>query len=276
MKIGKTRGCYCSHWAPHDGRGNSLKHVEPVNKRQDNKLENCCIWLVIYLNCTMMHGLRNLKFFPDVSKQPNGILFKGSSAFRPCRWDHLVVSKRWETNTLWRNVKEPKNWCFMLLKPMDHCFEGHSLGTRLYSVKNTLCSQTYGPTNANNLYKSKAIPLQAWTGPEGFRRLRLPEFLESRQMKVVKLSAKRNGCIYPAGDTAGTHFCWRPSLPQGHSAAGGIMPLKYSNDTIGNRTRDLPTCNAVPATNCATAKRHTIYIISQIVHMRQLSHLLWG
>jgi hypothetical protein len=22
-----------------------------VNKRQDNKLENCCIWLVIYLNC---------------------------------------------------------------------------------------------------------------------------------------------------------------------------------------------------------------------------------
>ena len=28
-----------------------------VNKRQDNKLENCCIRLVIYLNCTMMHGL---------------------------------------------------------------------------------------------------------------------------------------------------------------------------------------------------------------------------
>jgi len=27
-----------------------------VNKRQDNELENCCIWLVIYLNCTMMHG----------------------------------------------------------------------------------------------------------------------------------------------------------------------------------------------------------------------------
>jgi hypothetical protein len=33
-----------------------------VNKRQDNKLENCCIWLVIYLNCTIMHGLTNLKF----------------------------------------------------------------------------------------------------------------------------------------------------------------------------------------------------------------------
>ena len=33
-----------------------------VNKRPDNNLENCCICLVIYLNCTMMHGLINLKF----------------------------------------------------------------------------------------------------------------------------------------------------------------------------------------------------------------------
>jgi hypothetical protein len=32
-----------------------------VNKRQDNKLQNCCIMLVIYLNCTTMHGLTNLK-----------------------------------------------------------------------------------------------------------------------------------------------------------------------------------------------------------------------
>jgi hypothetical protein len=32
-----------------------------LNKRQDNKLENYWIWLVIYLNYTMMHGLTNLK-----------------------------------------------------------------------------------------------------------------------------------------------------------------------------------------------------------------------
>jgi hypothetical protein len=32
-----------------------------VHKRQDNKLENRCIWLVIYLNCTMMHEPANLK-----------------------------------------------------------------------------------------------------------------------------------------------------------------------------------------------------------------------
>jgi len=29
-----------------------------INKRQDNELKNCYTWLVIYLNCTMMHGLK--------------------------------------------------------------------------------------------------------------------------------------------------------------------------------------------------------------------------
>jgi len=33
-----------------------------VNKLQDNKLKNCCIRLVIYLNCTMLHGVRSLNF----------------------------------------------------------------------------------------------------------------------------------------------------------------------------------------------------------------------
>jgi len=34
-----------------------------VNKREDNKLKNSCIRLVIYLNCTMMHGPTILKFY---------------------------------------------------------------------------------------------------------------------------------------------------------------------------------------------------------------------
>ena len=31
-------------------------------------------------------------------------------------------------------------------------------------------------TNASNSKKGKAIPLQVWTGPEGSRRLRFPDF----------------------------------------------------------------------------------------------------
>jgi hypothetical protein len=65
-------------------------------------------------------------------------------------------------------------------------------------------------------------------------------------MKVVRLSALRTGHHYPPGNTSGTHFCWRLSRPQGHSATGRIISMKNSNDTIGNRTRDLPACRAVP------------------------------
>jgi hypothetical protein len=41
--------------------------------------------------------------------------------------------------------------------------------------------------------KGKAIPLQAWTGPEGYRRLRLPDFKTLGNGKVVSL---RTGCLY--------------------------------------------------------------------------------
>jgi hypothetical protein len=34
-----------------------------VNKPEDNKLKIYCIKLVICLNCTMMHGLTNFKFY---------------------------------------------------------------------------------------------------------------------------------------------------------------------------------------------------------------------
>jgi len=37
--------------------------------------------------------------------------------------------------------------------------------------------------------------------------------------------------------------------PQGHSAAGKIKLMENSNDTIGNRTRDLRACSTLPQTN---------------------------
>ena len=55
--------------------------------------------------------------------------------------------------------------------------------------------------------KGKAIPLQAWTGSEGSRRLRLPDFKDSQYMKVVRLSVLRTGRLYPPGKIPGTHYC---------------------------------------------------------------------
>ena len=39
---------------------------------------------------------------------------------------------------------------------------------------------------------------------------------------------------------------WRLSQAQGHSVAGWIMSMKYSNDTIGNRTHELQACSTEP------------------------------
>ena len=79
-----------------------------------------------------------------------------------------------------------------------------------------------------------------------FQEVEAPRFQDIRHMKVVRLSALRTGHLYPPGNIPGTHFYQRLSQPQGHSAAGRIMSMKNVNDTIGNRTRDLPTCSAVP------------------------------
>jgi hypothetical protein len=40
-------------------------------------------------------------------------------------------------------------------------------------------------------------------------------------------------------------FLLEAESTQGHSAAGRIMSMNNSNDTIGNRSRDLPVCSAV-------------------------------
>ena len=39
--------------------------------------------------------------------------------------------------------------------------------------------------------KGKVVPLQAWSVPEGSRKLRFPDFV------VVRLSALRTGRLYP-------------------------------------------------------------------------------
>jgi hypothetical protein len=92
--------------------------------------------------------------------------------------------------------------------------------------------------------KGKAVLLQARSGPEGSRKLRFPDFMTTAQFGG-KVSLMHRPPL-PPGNIPGTHFCYRLSRPQGHSATGRIMSLKNSNDTIGNRTPDLPVCSVEP------------------------------
>ena len=57
----------------------------------------------------------------------------------------------------------------------------------LLPVQNHFCSPV----------KGKAVPLRAWSGPEGSRKLRFPDFMTTAHKKVVRLSALRTGRIYP-------------------------------------------------------------------------------
>jgi hypothetical protein len=54
--------------------------------------------------------------------------------------------------------------------------------------------------------KGKAVPLQTWSGPEGSRKLRFPDYMTTVQDgdKVVILTHRPP---LPPGNTPGTHFC---------------------------------------------------------------------
>ena len=56
---------------------------------------------------------------------------------------------------------------------------------------NYTCTRTHTHTH------TKTIPLQAWTGPQGFGTSRVPESLGNRHMKVVSLSVLGTGRLYP-------------------------------------------------------------------------------
>ena len=63
------------------------------------------------------------------------------------------------------------------------------------------------------IYKGKAVPLQAWTGVEGSRKLRLPDFVTTAQ-DGGRFLALRTGRLYPQKIL---------SRPQKHSAIGRIL-----------------------------------------------------
>jgi len=54
--------------------------------------------------------------------------------------------------------------------------------------------------------KGKTLPLQAWSGPEGSRKLRFPDFMTTAQDggKVIGLTQRPP---LPPGNAPGTHFC---------------------------------------------------------------------
>ena len=67
------------------------------------------------------------------------------------------------------------------------------------------CKHTVGPISEKTV-KVKSVPLQAWTGPEGSRNLRFPDFVTTAQDcgNVVSLTHRPS---LPPRNAPGTHFC---------------------------------------------------------------------
>jgi len=76
--------------------------------------------------------------------------------------------------------------------------------SREISVLRDKTKETFWITDIKG--KGKAVPLQAWNGPEGSRKLRFPDFMTTAQDggKVVSLTHRPP---LPPGNAPGTHFC---------------------------------------------------------------------
>jgi hypothetical protein len=117
--------------------------------------------------------------YPDRLRGPPGLLYKGYGVFpgskvRPGRdADHTPPSSA-----------EVKNRAIPLL-----------------SLRAFVAYERVKPAYINaqflNLKAANTYNTQAWTGPEGSRRLRLPEFQDNRRMKAVRLSALHTSRLYP-------------------------------------------------------------------------------
>jgi hypothetical protein len=73
----------------------------------------------------------------------------------------------------------------------QHCYIGHIIVVSIVTV---------------GILKGKAAPFQTWSGPEGSRKLSVPDYMTTTQdgRKVVSLTHRPP---LPSGNAPGTHFC---------------------------------------------------------------------
>ena len=97
------------------------------------------------------------------------------------------------------------------------------------------------------IYIGKAVPFQAWTGPEGSRKLRFPDFVTTVQ-DGGRLSALRTGRLYPRKYSRYSFLLEAESIVRSE----GFYVNEKSTDTSWDRTSDLPIC-AQHLNHCPTA-----------------------
>ena len=92
-------------------------------------------------------------------------------------------------------------------KTINNCilrgFKGFSSRLKIFKEPLLLKNQFYFIISKG---KGKSVPLQVWSGPEGSKKLRFPDFMTTAQGSGKVVSLKQRPPL-PPGNAPGTHFC---------------------------------------------------------------------
>ena len=94
-------------------------------------------------------------------------------------------------------------------------------------------------------WHGKAVPLQAWTGPEGSRKLRFPDFMTTAQ-DGGRLSALHTSRLYPQEILLVLISVRGWVDPRAIVRSEGFYVNEKSTDTSWDWTSDLPNCSTAP------------------------------
>jgi len=149
---------------------------------------------------------------------------------------YAVFSKDQDILT-WRNISEDLNLLFEQQSTTMHSNQSRNIRWRNNSG--------YRQINRKVKVKGKAVPLQAWAGPEGSRKLRFSDFVTTAQ-DGGRLSALSTGRLYLQ-----EIFLILISVrgwvdPRAIVRSEGFYVNEKSTDTSWDRTSDLPICSTAP------------------------------
>ena len=100
-----------------------------------------------------------------------------------------------------------KEWVYLLILPYSQIY-------LLNGISNIMINFYMNTPNYLHMFvkicfiwrKGKQVPLQAWSGPEGSRKLRIPDFM-TKALEVGKVISLTHRPHLPPQNSPGTLFC---------------------------------------------------------------------